>query len=189
MLLVTDGSGQGVTQMEEEPKRPQREARGVVSAPDNAGLTAFAPATRCVPFPTDERPLGKGSPRAASVRAVVGPSAPELPPGALKEPSEETKRRFGELANRWQRETVYLSSASRMAAHPAYKAIIAMGWEAVPLLIARLRRKPDHWFIALEEITKAQPIPPESEGKVKRMAEAWVKWWEELRREHAEANH
>ena len=48
--------------------------------------------------------------------------------------------------------------------------------------------KPDHWFIALEEITGAQPIPPESEGKVKKMAEAWIKWWEEFRREHPEAN-
>jgi hypothetical protein len=114
--------------------------------------------------------------------------APAFPRGGLREPSEEAKRRLGELANRWQRETVYLSSTDQMAAHPAYKAIIAMGWEAVPLLIARLRRKPDHWFVALEEITKAQPVPPGSEGKVKRMAEAWVKWWEELRREYPEAS-
>ena len=63
-----------------------------------------------------------------------------------------------------------------MAAHPAYQEIIGMGWPVVPLLLAELQRRPDHWFIALEEITGANPVPPESEGKVKKMAEAWVQW-------------
>ena len=90
--------------------------------------------------------------------------------------SSVVQLRFHELAKRWRKETSHLSLASRMAAHPAYKQIIAMGWTAVPFLLAELRRKPDHWFIALEEITGENPVPRESEGKVKKMADAWVKW-------------
>ena len=86
---------------------------------------------------------------------------------------------FQELARRWRKETSHLSIASRMAAHPAYREIINMGWAAVPFLMAELRRKPDHWFIALEEITGENPVPPECEGKVKKMADAWISWGEE----------
>jgi hypothetical protein len=87
-------------------------------------------------------------------------------------------QRFRELVRQWQKETAHLSVVSRMAAHPAYRGIVGMGRSAVPLLLAELRRKPDHWFIALEEITGARPVPPESEGKIKEMAEAWIRWGE-----------
>jgi hypothetical protein len=65
-----------------------------------------------------------------------------------------------------------------MAAHPAYREIVGMGRE-VPLLLAELKRKPDHWFIALEEITGENPVPPGCEGKVEQMAAAWVRWGEQ----------
>jgi len=84
--------------------------------------------------------------------------------------------RFQELARLWRKETSQLSVASRMAAHPAYRQIVAMGDAVVPFLLAELRRRPDHWFIALEEITGQSPVPPESEGKVKKMADAWIQW-------------
>jgi hypothetical protein len=84
--------------------------------------------------------------------------------------------RFQEFAKRWRNATSHLSLASRMANHPAYRQIVAMGAAVVPFLLAELRRKPDHWFIALEEITGENPVPPESEGKVKKMADAWVQW-------------
>jgi hypothetical protein len=87
--------------------------------------------------------------------------------------------RFKELAKRWRKETSHLSVASRMAAHPSYRQIVKMGWAVVPLLLAELRRKPDHWFIALEEITGNNPVSPECEGKLKRMADAWVHWGEQ----------
>jgi len=62
-----------------------------------------------------------------------------------------------------------------MASHSAYEQIIEMGWAVVPLLLDELRRKPDHWFIALERITGANPVPAECEGKIEKMAAAWVK--------------
>jgi hypothetical protein len=65
-----------------------------------------------------------------------------------------------------------------MAAHPAYQEIISMGRPAVPLLLAELRRRPDHWFLALSAITGANPVPSESAGKLAEMAEAWIRWGE-----------
>jgi hypothetical protein len=63
-----------------------------------------------------------------------------------------------------------------MASHPAYKEIIGMGQEVVPLLLAELKRKPDFWFAALRAITGEDPVPPESAGRIKEMAQAWVEW-------------
>ena len=69
-----------------------------------------------------------------------------------------------------------MSIAGRMAAHPAYRQIVGMGWAVVPLLLSELRRKPDHWFIALKEITGENPVPASGEGNVRMMADAWVRW-------------
>ena len=63
-----------------------------------------------------------------------------------------------------------------MAEHPAYQQIIAMGLEVVPLLFRELEREPDHWFRALHVLTGADPVPPESRGKIREMAAAWLRW-------------
>ncbi len=84
--------------------------------------------------------------------------------------------RFRELAKQWRQATAHLSSSARMAAHPAYREIVQMGWPAVPFLIAELRRKPNHWFIALEEITGENPVPPGCDGDINEMARAWIEW-------------
>jgi adenine-specific DNA-methyltransferase len=94
---------------------------------------------------------------------------------------DDVRKQFLALVKQWKKDTVYLSLATRMAAHPSYRQIVAMGWPVVPLLIAELRRKPDHWFIALEEITGENPVTPEDEGNVKKMAGAWVRWWDTRR--------
>jgi len=98
-------------------------------------------------------------------------------PGRIA-PTEEEQKRFHQLARRWRKETAHLSSVTRMAAHPAYREIVAMSWSAVPLLLAELERKPDHRFVALEEITGANPVTEHSEGILEKMAQAWIRWGE-----------
>jgi len=88
----------------------------------------------------------------------------------------EIGRRFRDLSRQWRKETVHMSSASRMAKHPAYQEIIKMGRPAIPLLLGELRRKPDHWFVALHAITRVNPVPKESEGKLEEMTTAWLCW-------------
>ena len=95
------------------------------------------------------------------------------------DPPAEDQKRFRELVHRWKEGVGHLSSTARMAKHPAYREIIQMGSAAVPLLLAELKRDPDFWFAALREITKEDPVPARSAGKVKDMARAWVKWGRE----------
>lgn len=108
--------------------------------------------------------------------------AAQDPPPVSDPPAERTGRspddeaRFRQLAREWRKGTAHLSSAARMAKHPAYQEIIRMGESAVPLLLAELARKPGHWFLALHTITGANPVPPGSEGNINEMVQAWIRW-------------
>src|SRR5262249_60887558 len=90
-------------------------------------------------------------------------------------PAEEWERRFLELAATWKRERGPHSSSARLTDHLAYRAIIALGPEVVPLLLRELERAPDHWFRALHALTGADPVAPESRGKLREMAAAWLR--------------
>jgi hypothetical protein len=93
--------------------------------------------------------------------------------------AEEWERRFLALVATWKRERGPYSSSARLTQHPAYQQIIALGPEAVPLLLRELERSPDHWFRALHALTGTDPVPPESRGKVREMAEVWLLWGRE----------
>ena len=88
------------------------------------------------------------------------------------------EERFRELVRQWKDATEFMSSSTEMVLHPAYQQIIGMGPSALPLLIAELRRDPDHWFAALKSISGDDPVPAEDRGKVPRMVQAWVAWGE-----------
>jgi hypothetical protein len=89
---------------------------------------------------------------------------------------DEYRTRFERLVQRWKSETAHISNAGKKALHPAYQEIIGMGMAAVPLLLAELNREPDDWFWALHAVTGATPVPPESRGNVRKMADAWIQW-------------
>jgi hypothetical protein len=95
---------------------------------------------------------------------------------AEAESVEDLAKRFVALAATWHEETRFSSKMGRAAEHPAYQEIIAMGEKAVPLILAELEKNGGHWFIALHQITGANPVPEESCGKVKEMAAAWIAW-------------
>jgi hypothetical protein len=92
---------------------------------------------------------------------------------------DELRRRFDLLADDWERAVAYLSDSTLREAHPAYRAIVALGPAVVPLLLADLERTHRHWFAALAELTGANPVAPEDAGRIRRMAEAWVRWGRE----------
>ncbi len=91
-------------------------------------------------------------------------------------PSQTQRERFGRLATEWKQQSRFMSSTAQMAMLPSYQRIIGMGLIAVPLILEELGRQPDHWFWALESITDENPVPSEAAGKVKEMAEAWLRW-------------
>jgi hypothetical protein len=104
---------------------------------------------------------------------------PQVAPGATKVSGGSLEEQFRELVRRWKAERGQTSSAVKMAATPAYRQIVNLGKDAVPLLLAELERQPDHWFLALYEITGVDPVPKQSRGRINEMAAAWVQWGRE----------
>ncbi|MCI0464202.1 MAG: hypothetical protein L0Z62_45285 [Gemmataceae bacterium] len=91
----------------------------------------------------------------------------------------EWEPRFLDLVTTWKRQRGPHSSSARLAEHPAYQEIIGMGPEVIPLLLREQEREPEHWFRALHALTGANPVPAESRGNVREMAEAWLRWGRE----------
>ena len=83
---------------------------------------------------------------------------------------------FDRLAREWKEATAFESSPTRLALHPAYQRIIGLGRRALPLILAELRREPDHWFWALQSISGENPVPAEKTGEVEAMARLWLDW-------------
>ena len=84
-----------------------------------------------------------------------------------------------QLADEWEQNRPRGVDVVEMAEHLAYQRIIEIGVGAVPWLLARLEQRPNHWFLALDAITGANPVPAESQGNIKAMADAWIKWGRE----------
>jgi hypothetical protein len=106
--------------------------------------------------------------------ASIPISQPARPPSA-----ESIEARFLRLAAMWQDETAHHSSSTVRYNHPAYREIIAMGKPVVPLLLHDLERTHRRWFMALQTITGAAPIPPADTGKLPEMTAAWLQWGRE----------
>lgn len=88
----------------------------------------------------------------------------------------QLEERFQGLAEEWRRDTQLESSVSRIAMHPSYQRIIAMGQRAIRFILRDLQRHPDHWFWALRTIAGESPVPPEAQGNIRLMAQAWLDW-------------
>jgi hypothetical protein len=85
---------------------------------------------------------------------------------------------FG-LAQKWQQERLRGADIHEIIESPSYQEIVKIGQRAIRPLLLMVRRNPDHWFPALVAITRANPVPAESEGRIKEMADAWIKWGKE----------
>ena len=91
-------------------------------------------------------------------------------------PSPALARRFHALADEWQAATLFLAAPSAASEHPAYRAIVALGPAAVPLILADLAVAPEPWFAALRELTGEDPVPPADHGRPRAAAEHWLAW-------------
>jgi hypothetical protein len=87
--------------------------------------------------------------------------------------------RFHALVAEWKAARGHTSSVNAWARLPAYRAIIDLGPDVIPLLLQQLQNDPDHWFWALKELTGENPVTPESRGNVTEMAKCWLQWGKE----------
>lgn len=99
-------------------------------------------------------------------------------PRAPRPASAWLTERFGALTERWRSETGGYSSPAQIASHDAYLSIIALGCDAVPLIIEELRTKGGFWYPALRALTGASPVPAEALGRPELMKRAWIEWAE-----------
>lgn len=95
----------------------------------------------------------------------------------LSKPPSPLELEFRELVARWRKDTQHTSSVKKMINHPSYKRITEMGQDVLPLLFRELNAHRDHWLVALNEITGADPAP---EGATFAEAvDAWLAWGRE----------
>lgn len=81
---------------------------------------------------------------------------------------------FEKLVDRWERETATCSSLHEMILHDAYQQIIGLGPNVVPLILERMRAEPNHWFWALQALTRASPA--DGSETVSEATDAWLTW-------------
>jgi GAF domain-containing protein len=93
--------------------------------------------------------------------------------------SKSIDQEFYDLAIAWKQETKSLPILRDKFQNRYYRQIIALGNQAVPLLIKELQEKPDHWFYALESILGISPVKDEDRGDISCMVESWIEWWEQ----------
>ena len=94
------------------------------------------------------------------------------PAPSLGSPEE----RLRPLEAQWKADTEFLSDAGKIINHPAFRAIIALGAEVVPLMLHDLERQPSLCVWALPEITGENPVPAADGGNIGKMSDAWLKW-------------
>ena len=92
---------------------------------------------------------------------------------------EALEKKFRRLAGQWRYETGMYSAPRKIIGHPAYRRIIAMGEEAIPLILQDFPNSGGFWHFALKEITGESPVPESAGGRVEVITEAWLKWGRE----------
>lgn len=83
---------------------------------------------------------------------------------------------FRKLEKRWKRETMHISSLDERYGHRSYRQIIGLGPDVIPFILESLRTEPDYWFYALRLLTGEDPVSPSAAGRMRKMADAWLKW-------------
>lgn len=90
-----------------------------------------------------------------------------------------TKEQFLKLKEEHYQETM-VSSFHKDT--PAYQEIIDAGKESIPFIMEDWKNSEDsqtfHWFQALYEITGENPIPVTDRGRIVKMKNHWINWYE-----------
>lgn len=89
----------------------------------------------------------------------------------------DLESRFLKLAERWERETAFLSATPMIILHDSYQEIMAMGPPVVPILLRDMQKTHRQWFWALAHLSNGtDPVPERDRGKVDKMVAAWIAW-------------
>lgn len=92
---------------------------------------------------------------------------------------ENLQQDFYELASNWKIQTAHFSTTYHKVNNSSYLKIIGMGEKALPFILKDLEEGPEHWFVALNSITKQNPISEDDFGDMQAMSHSWVTWGKE----------
>ncbi len=95
---------------------------------------------------------------------------------SIEVPDAEFARRFAELTATWREATRFSSKMKARLEHPAFREIVAMGENAVPLLLSELEKNGGFGFLILQEITGVEPPIPEGFPGNRAIHAGWVAW-------------
>ena len=87
--------------------------------------------------------------------------------------------RVAQLHRLWTDATRYDSSLEIKRRHPAFRHIVALGDEAIPVILDFLAAHPDHLVMALKDITHEDPVLPAHRGRFPDMVNDWITWGRE----------
>ena len=89
---------------------------------------------------------------------------------------EALEEEFRWLYEQWEEETGGLSSPRKLLENWAYRRVVEMGWEAVPIMLRELQSGRGYWYSALTEITGEDPTDESMRGRLWLIKEAWLDW-------------
>jgi len=102
----------------------------------------------------------------------------------INDDTTELERSFHLLASQWKKETRKYSTMIHKTMNNNYIDIMSLNVDVVPLILKELKKKPDHWFVALNHFARklktGDPVPKEHLGNIEKMREDWLRWGEEL---------
>jgi hypothetical protein len=92
-------------------------------------------------------------------------------------PIDWIEEKFQILVAWWREGTMYLSSPTESARHPAYQQVIAMGPAVIPLILRDLRDNGGNWYIALRNLVADPPyITAEAASNTQAVISEWLGW-------------
>ena len=94
--------------------------------------------------------------------------------GSFSRASTSLAQEFIRLKRLWNEETSGVSSVTRILLNYHYLKIISLGPRVIPLILAELSKKPDHWFVALAVLSDSDPTEPGL--TFTEATDAWLKW-------------
>jgi hypothetical protein len=83
---------------------------------------------------------------------------------------------FQSLAKKWKEKTSFHSSLGEMFTNEEYQRIMAMGRDALPLILSDLQKNPSHWFYALEKIAGRDVAAEAGAKSFVDARSAWLEW-------------
>jgi hypothetical protein len=91
----------------------------------------------------------------------------------------EAEMKFRYYAAKWKEEIGGDSSLTNITSNMNYLRIIAIGDEALPLILQELQKQPAPWFVALRAISEDDSVGRNSPGDFRKKAADWIQWGKE----------